>query len=139
MDGQDAPGPYTPDEEERLRRIEEDLAKVAAETRLAEPDHEDFAERLQRIESQAKSAKTQHHKETPQGSTQGMFTPESGRGLARGLQAAYAIIGVPIAGWVVGWLIDRAAGTGVTWQGVLTMCGAALAVLYVIKTSSNSS
>ncbi|MBS1713989.1 MAG: AtpZ/AtpI family protein [Armatimonadetes bacterium] len=139
MEGHDAPGPTPSDEEAKLRRIEDELAKVAAETRLAEPDHDAFGERLKQIESQARSAKTQHHKGTPEGSTQGMFTPESGRGLARGLQAAYAIIGVPIAGWVVGWLIDRAAGTGVTWQGVLTMCGAALAVLYVIKTSSGPS
>jgi F0F1-type ATP synthase assembly protein I len=37
--------------------------------------------------------------------------PETSRGMGLGLSAAYAIIGLPLVGAGLGWLLDRAVGT----------------------------
>lgn len=134
MDGHDEPGAYTPEEEERLKRIEEELEKAKG-VAFADPDEGDRDSELRAIEDRARAARKAQERHTPEGMGSSFITPESGRGLARGLQIAYAIIGVPLVGFGVGWLVDRQTG-GVLWQGVGTILGATIAVVYAIKSTS---
>jgi|GEM_PF-5543273 len=66
----------------------------------------------------------------------GRDAPESGsksdyRGQALGLHAAYVLLGFPMAGAGLGWLLDRSLGS--TWGvGVGTLAMAVLALVYVI-------
>jgi F0F1-type ATP synthase assembly protein I len=48
---------------------------------------------------------------------------ESAKGLGVGLTIAYGIIGAPLVGFGVGYLIDRSLG-GTTWSGILGLLGA---------------
>ena len=117
-----------------LRRIEEELERVKG-VDFADPGDDHRDSKLKEIEERAKAARNTQKQHTPEGMGSSFITPESGRGLARGLQIAYAIIGVPLVGFGVGWLIDRQSG-GVLWQGVGTILGAAIAVIYAIKSTS---
>lgn len=121
-------GGYTPEEEEQLRRIEEEL-DAARKVQFAETERDktfdDLAER-------ARAAKQTLKKHTPEGSAGQYVGPEGGRNLGKGLQIAYAIIGVPLVGFGIGWLIDNQTG-GTQAKGIATILGAAIAVAYAIK------
>lgn len=54
------------------------------------------------------------------------------RDLGQGMMLAYVLIGLPLVGVGVGWLIDLMAGTGQTWRSILGLAGAFVAVLYVV-------
>ena len=72
MDDDEASRPYTADESERLRRIEEELEK-AKSVRFEEPDDsEALSSRLEEIEARARSARAGHEKQSAAGSTSGI-------------------------------------------------------------------
>ncbi len=50
-------------------------------------------------------------------------------GLAPGVAIAYAIIGLPIAGWGIGWLIQRFTGNS-EFIPILTLAGVALGIAF---------
>lgn len=131
---QDDPAPYTPEEEERLRKIEEELEKVKG-VQFAEPEDRDA--RLDAIEEQARRARAGFEKHRPENVSSGFVTKDTGKGLGLGLQVAYAIIGVPIVGFGVGYAIDMAVG-GVFWRGILTIAGATAAVWYAMRSVNRS-
>jgi F0F1-type ATP synthase assembly protein I len=56
---------------------------------------------------------------------------ESARGLGIGLTVAYAIIGTPLLGFGIGYLIDGNS-TVKTWSGILGMIGAFAGVGYCV-------
>ena len=134
MDSQDEPGASTTDEEARLARIERELEAVKG-TKFAEPEEPEQAAQLAAIEQRAKLAKETLRRHTAEGQVGGFVGPEGGRSLGKGLQIAYAIIGVPIVGFGVGWLIDKQVG-GNLWQGLMTILGATIAVIYAVRSAS---
>ncbi|MBL8064904.1 MAG: AtpZ/AtpI family protein [Chthonomonadaceae bacterium] len=123
------------DEEDRLVKIQEELDKAAA-FELEEPDQHD-AKALESIRQRGREGLEKLKKHTPEGSKGGFVGAEGGRNLGLGLQIAYAILGVPIVFFGVGWLIDRQVG-GTLWQGLLTIFGAAIAVWYAVIASGKS-
>ena len=58
------------------------------------------------IEARARAARKLQRQAAPQPT----MDADSSKGLGIGLSAAYAIIGLPLVGAGVGWLIDRALG-----------------------------
>lgn len=130
----DEPGAYTPEEEERLRQIEEELARVKA-SGFVVPKDETEDVRLSEIEQRAREARETHRKHTAAGSSGSFVTPDTGRSLGKGLQIAYAILGVPLVGFGIGYLIDLKTG-GMMWRGVGTILGATAAVAYAIRSTS---
>lgn len=57
---------------------------------------------------------------------------DSSRGLGVGLTIAYMIIGLPLLGAGIGWLVDGRTG-GTTWIGIGTVIGGVLGVLAAIS------
>lgn len=60
------------------------------------------------------------------------MTPTESHNLALGMSAAYVLIGLPLAGALVGWLIDRKTG-GQTFAGVGVLIGGLIAVFHVVQ------
>ena len=54
------------------------------------------------------------------------------RQLGIGLSIAYAILGLPLVGAGIGWLIDRATGVQGVWVGPLVLVGAAAGVAMAV-------
>ncbi len=71
------------------------------------PVDDDMEGRLADIERRAGAARERQKSAEPKP----MLDTDVSRGLGTGLSAAYAIIGLPLVGAGVGWLIDRAVGT----------------------------
>ena len=70
------------------------------------PVDDDMESRLADLERRAGAARQKHKAAEPKP----MLDVQSSRAMGTGLSAAYAIIGLPIVGAGVGWLIDRALG-----------------------------
>ncbi len=69
---------------------------------------------------------------------QAMADVHVAKGLGLGLTVAYTIIGVPLAGLAVGWVIDHYAGT-TTAKGIGMLIGAGIGMamaLFILKRSS---
>lgn len=119
---------------ERLDRIEKELDKVKS-VKFVDPGVAEGDDALAELEARARQARAVHKSHTPEGTVSNYVGPEGGRSLGRGLQVAYAIIGVPIVGFLVGLAIDTVSG-GMFWRGILTILGATVAVWYAIKSAS---
>lgn len=119
--------------DEHIQQLEEIAAGVHAP---APPGiDEEFDTRLRNLEEKAAASKRfrdAHRKRTERRLKQDQ---EDYRGLGLGLTIAYAILGMPVAGWFVGWLIDRNAGTQfwtpiLAFVGVMGGLGFAISMLY---------
>lgn len=71
------------------------------------PSDEEIDARLATNKQRLDQARKKH--EATKGT--GPLDPKTARGMGVGLSAAYAIIGLPLVGAGLGWLIDRALGT----------------------------
>jgi F0F1-type ATP synthase assembly protein I len=71
------------------------------------PSDEELDARLAAQKERLDAARRKY--EANKGSSQ--LDPKTSRGLGIGLSAAYAIIGLPLVGAGLGWLLDRALGT----------------------------
>ena len=97
---------------------------------------QEFESKIRDLEAKAASAKGRATERdvTPKLSPEKQTSSSSlsaNRGLAFGLQLSYTLVGVPIAFFGVGWLIDRSRG-GNTWQTWLGLIGFGIAVAYTI-------
>jgi F0F1-type ATP synthase assembly protein I len=124
------------DEAERLRRIEEELDKVKDTVRLAEPD-EDLERRMDEIAERARASKARLAATKAEEARSAAVSGETARGLGHGLAIAYAILGVPLVGYGLGWLADRQMG-GNVWQAVGTVTGAVMALVYAVRTMNRA-
>ena len=111
-------------------------AKVAAaaKTDLPEPpDDAEFAHRVREITGKA-SIEEVRAEALKTAKSEDMTSVY--KGTATGLQLAYALLGMPLAGLAIGYLLDGADGT--TWKGILSLAGAVIGIGYVIwRTSGN--
>ena len=112
-----------PDDGENLPEIPRHLA----------PDPFDDATMREISEIQARAEHARSHAEphTKPGASGGSFDGDSGRGLADGLSIAYALIGMPMVGILVGWLLDKSSGGG-NWTAILTLGGVGLGVIFML-------
>jgi F0F1-type ATP synthase assembly protein I len=86
---------------------------------------EDLDAQLQSIQSSAARGRASLDKAQPgpdSPSRTGMTDPETARGLGVGLTIAYAILGMPLVMFGLGWLIDQAFKTTL-WQSLLGLIG----------------
>lgn len=134
MEEPEVPRAQEGEEDESLSRIEAELDAVRQMTVPSVGEGAKQSE-FDELEERARRGKETLHKHTAEGQTGAFVGPEGGRSLGRGLQVAYAIIGVPIVGYGIGWLIDKQVG-GVLWQGLLTIIGATIAVIYAARSAS---
>lgn len=100
-------------------RIDEIRAEAAAKIEAADDDLET---KLNQMAAQATAGrKRAENREV--GQKNEMFDRSTARGAGIGLTVAYAIIGVPVFGYGVGWLIDQSRGTPDRFASILGLLG----------------
>ncbi|MGV3615791.1 MAG: hypothetical protein ACO1SV_10700 [Fimbriimonas sp.] len=134
--------PEGPNDEEigaRLRRVRDELSKMEGLPELPEdqipqlgaaptlPAAPDFDERLRDLEARAEAAKQRRQGKASAEQRKIEREADSNRGLGVGLTVAYAIIGVPLFGILVGWLVDRSMGTDL-FKGLGALLGSIVGV-----------
>jgi len=97
------------DDEALERRIEE-LKEGAKAPEVPGFNDPEFEERVRNLEARANASKNQRAEELRVLKKQKASDAEAAQGLGNGLAVAYAIIGVPMLGFGIGWLIDRQNG-----------------------------
>jgi F0F1-type ATP synthase assembly protein I len=122
----------TPDEEVDRRTAEfEDEVARAGGTRVPEP--EDFEARLRSLEHKTRTVVGQRKEQKREFDRRQRADAQSTKGLGVGLTAAYAILGMPLVGALIGYFIDRSLGTEI-YLGILTLIGAVAGVVFAILT-----
>lgn len=134
--------PEGPDDEEiaaRLQRVRNELNQMEGLPELPEdkipqlaptpelPKMPDFDDRLRDLEARAQAAKDRRETKARTEARRIASDAESHRGLGIGLTVAYAIIGVPLFGILVGYALDSAAGTNV-YKGLGALLGSILGI-----------
>jgi F0F1-type ATP synthase assembly protein I len=148
--------PEGPDDEEiaaRLQRVREELSQMEGLPELPEdkipqlaatpnlPKVPDFDERLRDLESRAQAAKDRRESKARTEARRLANDAESHKGLGLGLTVAYAIIGVPLFGILVGYGLDSANGTNMfKGMGALvgSICGIIGAVVILNRQNQKS-
>ena len=109
-----------------------------ARRKIDEADAE-FADRLKSLEDRAAQSKSRRETQAKQKAREDKSSAEAAKGLGVGLTVAYAILGMPLAGLGIGWLIEKMGGPA-GWQSGLIVLGAVLggvfAILVVNKTQN---
>ena len=95
------------------------------------PSEEDIAARLAGMRQRLDEAKTKS-----QTKPRDDLDPETSRGMGLGLAAAYAIIGLPFLGALLGWLADRAAGTPNVFTMLGVLFGGILGIAHAVRLSN---
>jgi hypothetical protein len=90
---------------------------------------QEMEERLARLESRAKSGKASFDRAAVRPKEESKSTSVVGRGLAVGLAVAYSIIGLPLAGFALGWFIESQGGAP-GWVAGLGIGGAVVGVAH---------
>jgi F0F1-type ATP synthase assembly protein I len=75
---------------------------------------------IEQIAAAAREARERQRRLKPRTDREMKSEAKSARGLGIGLTVAYTIIGLPIAGFLIGLMIDRQVG-GTAWQTWLTL------------------
>lgn len=131
------------DEEELDRRIREmgldqPSAIDIAKEKTAKID-EEFEGRLRNLEARADKAKSLRQNQTREVNRKLASDREAARGLGIGISIAYTIIGLPLFGAGVGWLVDSRLGVDF-WKGIGVLIGAILGIgmaFYMINRRNN--
>ncbi len=94
---------------------------------------EDMESRLRRIEEMAQTARTRRGTglSSPEKSREMKSDREAARGLGLGLSVAYTIIGLPMFGLAVGWLLDKNTNSNI-FKPAFVVGGAALGIVIAI-------
>ncbi len=94
---------------------------------------DDTDAKIARIELRARAARTRGNSSGAMPKQGGQKDRDAYRGVGVGLTVAYTIIGVPLLGAAVGFLIDQSRGTS-QWTGICTVAGAFLGVGFALFT-----
>lgn len=133
-----------PDADEAMSNLYDLEGKVSrasdqSDVSLEEAEAE-FQKRLKEIESRASVAKAERDAKLQEKARQVKSDRDVNRGLGVGMSVAYTILGVPMFGIGVGYLVDRSLGTDF-WKGVGALVGATVGVamaLYILNRSQKS-
>ncbi len=126
----------------KLRGLEDKISAHQEERKETEGFFDaEFEERLGKLHDKANLAKEIAEGKKREQQRNFASERETARGLGFGLTIAYTIIGLPLAGLFIGWLIDRSLGTTMA-KGIGVIVGAALgmvmALVMLAKTNQNS-
>ncbi len=111
------------------------LDKKFDEDRIELPNTDEFEERFRKLESQVGDSKSKRAEQDRQAARRQKSDSEAARGAGIGLTVAYAILGTPMMGALIGYLMDREFGTNL-WKGVLTLLGAVIGVTFAVVTTN---
>lgn len=114
----------------RIDQLEEKAGEIGVRPDTAAIDAE-FEAKLKSLEERAKNVHETRQAQKAQVQKTMKSDREAARGLGLGLSIAYTILGLPMAGYFIGWLIDRQTGN-TTASGLLTVLGAFLGVFMAI-------
>lgn len=124
--------PSEEDVHARFNEIDQKIDEVrsnAAEQKSALDS--EFDARLKALEDKAHQAKVSREAEKKKVERVQQSSQEDSRSLGLGLSIAYIIIGIPLMGAGIGWLVDHQLGTKY-WMGMLTLAGATLGVAVAV-------
>ena len=121
---------------EQREPVVPDPAEIVADAKakLHESHDDELEFRLKSIEMQAQKGQGHYREAMPKpddARSKGM-TGEQGKSLGVGLSIAYAILGVPLVMFGIGYLIDNAAHTAKLFQSSLGLLGCVIAVGYAM-------
>lgn len=131
-----------PEPDDSLERGIRDLEKQAAELKVDSKGDQidaEFEERMRKLEAKVEESKTVREAQQRESKRQMASDRESARGLGVGLSVAYTIIGLPLFGYGVGYLIDNSTG-GEAAKGIAMMIGAVagIGMAFVILNRHNN-
>lgn len=121
-----------------IRELEaiQDNIKVDVEDPMNDPE---FIARMKALDERAENVKQQRVQKDTEKKRAVKSDQESSRGLAVGLSIAYTIMGVPVAGFLIGWLIDNQVKSEM-YKGIGVMAGAVAGItmaLFILKRHSD--
>jgi F0F1-type ATP synthase assembly protein I len=120
---------------EELGEAVSERARKAAEE--GEAALRDIEGRLTDLESRSSRLATAHKAAEEEVARNSITGSAAGRGLGRGLAAAYALIGMPLLGLGLGWLLDRGTDSNV-FSLVGFVLGGAAAVWFASRQLSRA-
>ena len=103
----------------RLKELEEKAAELRRRHAASANIDEEMDRKMSDIHERANRLKEAQEQKRVQAERQTRVDAEANKGLGLGFAVAYTIIGVPLLGALVGYLIDRSRGTNL-WTGLCT-------------------
>lgn len=129
--------PFAKSEAEAAREAE--LAAMAERpieiTEPLEDHHADLHGRLSEIEKRASEAKTKARAKTDFAYREERGQQnyhDTGKGLSTGMVVAVAIMGGPLMGYALGFLLDRMLGSD-GWKPLIMLLGAVAGIAFTVK------
>ena len=123
------------DEDELDRRIRElgldETPSIEQAKQEGNKIDEEFSARLKALEERAQAAKQVRDRQAAQVIRKEKNDRESAIGLGIGLTIAYTIIGMPLLGVGIGWILDKALGTTL-YKGIGVVVGSAVGITAAI-------
>jgi F0F1-type ATP synthase assembly protein I len=95
------------------------------------PSPDEFEERFKNLESRVGNTQQRRAEEKKQADRKLHSDAQAAKGAGVGLTIAYAILGLPMMGALIGYLIDKELGTNL-WKGILTLIGAVIGVTFAV-------
>lgn len=134
-DDREAPEPESAEAEalRRLRELSADDSAAEAARREAAALDDEFHRRLEDLGERASKAKDARDRQLREAERDRTFDRETARGTGVGLQIAYMIIGLPMAGLALGWYLDNRLDAN-AWKPILVMGGAAAGIVMALVT-----
>ena len=124
----------------KLRGLEDKLESSSAERKQRDGFFDaEFEDRLEKLHAKADMAKKARDGTKSESNRRQSIDSTSSRGLGFGLALAYTMVGPLIAGYAIGWLVDKGAGSGNTWQTwgtVIGMFSGFIAVVFLLNRTS---
>src|SRR5947209_1082734 len=117
--------------ERRFREIEERTAALREHHASEAHIGDDTDSAISDIERRAAELKATQQKKAQVQSEQRKVEADTSRGLGIGMTVAYVIVGVPLTGALVGWLIDKATKASI-YTGIGTLLGAVIGIAMTI-------
>lgn len=105
-------------------------AKERAKRELDQVER-DFEDRLNTTEAKFDDAKARYEAGKAKADKEAASSGESSRGLGFGLTIAYAIIGAPLVGYGIGYLIDQSTGAS-AYASALCLVGAFAGIAFAV-------
>jgi F0F1-type ATP synthase assembly protein I len=130
------------DEDELDRRIRElgldDSPSIEQARQATDKIDDDFEARLKSLEERAKSQKLIRDNKEREVVRKQNAERDSARGLGIGLSIAYTIIGLPVLGLIIGYILDG-GNASQTYKSIGVLAGAALGIVmtFVILAKAN--
>lgn len=118
-----------------LEAIHENI-KVNVDDPMNDPE---FVARMKALDERSERIRQQRQEKATEKKRAIKSDQESSRGLAVGLSIAYTIMGVPVAGFLIGWLIDNQLKSEM-YKGIGVMVGAVAGIsmaLFILKRHSD--